>query len=219
MKFSTVFCEDCVMDMFKKIILFGGSFDPIHTGHVQVARHALQSLRAGRLFFVPARRSPHKTDSPAVGHHRLAMIRKAIEGVDRFSVSDCELIRPEPSYTLDTINFFREQFGNEVALYWLVGADQLSDFDRWHRVEELLRVCHVSVMFRAGYPPPDFSRLEGVFSEETIERLRRDIIQTPLIDLNSTAIRRQLAAGTLPPGALPSGVLQYIRQHHLYGCD
>lgn len=204
------------MGTFKKIILFGGSFDPIHTGHVRVARHTLQTLDADRLIFIPARRSPHKADSPTAGHHRLAMVRKAIEGIDRFCVSDCELIRPEPSYTLDTIRFFQDQFGADVILHWLIGADQLSDFDRWHCVDKLLEVCRVSVMVRAGYPSPDFSRFEEVFSESVIEQLKNDIVQTPRIDLSSTDIRHQLASGTLPPDALPPGVLDYIAEHHLY---
>lgn len=205
------------MSTFKKIILFGGSFDPIHAGHVCVARHALESLDAGKLIFIPANRSPHKTDPPAAGRHRLAMIRKAIEGMDRFCVSDCELMRPQPSYTLDTIYYFREHFGSDVVLHWLIGADQLSSFDRWHRVNELLKLCRVSVMIRAGYPPPDFSQFKGVFPEDIIGRLKNDIVQTPRIDLDSTAIRSQLAAGTIGTDALPAGVLQYIKENHLYG--
>lgn len=206
------------MSVLKKVILFGGSFDPIHTGHIDVARHAKTATGADALIFIPARRSPHKTETPTAGHHRLAMIRKAIEGLDGFSVSDCELERPEPSYTLDTIAFFRGKFGKEAVLYWLIGADQLADFEKWYRVEDLLRACHISVMFRSGYPPPDFGRLEGFFSKDILEQLEKDCIQTPLIDLNSTAIRQQLAAGTLPAGALSPGVAEYIQKHGLYGC-
>jgi nicotinate-nucleotide adenylyltransferase len=207
------------MDTSEKIILFGGSFDPIHAGHVCVARHAREALSAGKLIFIPAHQSPHKTDPPVAGHHRLAMIRKAIEGIDRFCVSDCELMRPQPSYTLDTIYYFREQFGSDVVLHWLIGADQLSNFDQWHRVSELLELCRVSVMVRAGYPRPDFSRFKDVFREDIIDRLKSDIVQTPRIDLDSTAIRRQLAAGTVPADALPAGALEYIRKNHLYGCS
>lgn len=205
------------MNALEKIILFGGSFDPIHAGHVTVARHAREALDAAKLIFIPANRSPHKTDPPAPGPHRLAMIRKAIEGMDGFCVSDCELKRPQPSYTLDTIYYFREHLGRDVVLYWLVGADQLPSFDRWYRVKELLNVCRVSVMVRAGYPPPDISRFSDVFSRDIIDRLSSDVVTTPLIDLDSTAIRRQIAAGTIPADALPTGVLEYIKENHLYG--
>lgn len=197
--------------------MFGGSFDPVHSGHVQVARHSLQSLGADRLIFIPARRSPHKSDFPTSGHHRIEMVRRAIADIDGFSVSDCELTRPAPSYTLETIHFFRKQFGDEVVLHWLIGADQLSDFDRWYCVDELLRLCHVSVMVRAGYPLPDFTRFRGIFSDSIIQQLKDDVVETPMIDLSSTAIRSQLAAGTLPSEALPPSVFEYIQHNHLYG--
>ncbi|MEN8127543.1 MAG: nicotinate (nicotinamide) nucleotide adenylyltransferase [Planctomycetota bacterium] len=206
------------MSALQKIILFGGSFDPIHIGHVQVARHTLDAIHADKLIFVPARQSPHKTDTPVAGSHRLAMIARAIDGVDDFLVNDCELTRPAPSYTLDTIRFFRDQLGSNVILHWLIGADQLPDLEKWYHVADLLKECQISVMVRAGYPPPDFSRFEGVFSLACIEQLESDTIQTPQIDLSSTEIRRQLASGSVPADALAPGVLQYIRQNHLYGC-
>lgn len=202
----------------QKIILFGGSFDPIHIGHVRVAQHALNRFGADELIFIPARHNPHKIEAPTSGQHRLAMIRIAIEEMERFSVSDCELTRFGPSYTLDTVLFFEEQFSSGVVLHWLIGADQLTDLPQWYRVKELLEVCRVSVMVRAGYPPPDFQRFEGIFPASLIEQMRSDIVQTPRIDLSSTDIRSRLASGAIEPNVLPSGVLDYIRQNHLYGC-
>lgn len=201
----------------KKIILFGGSFDPIHTGHLQVARFALRALQAQQLIFIPARRSPHKQRIAADGLHRLAMIRAAIKGMKGFSVSDCELGRPEPSYTLDTVRAFRKQVGAEAILYWLIGADQLDELGKWYHVGELLEECRVSVMVRAGYPPPDLRRFSGVFSQAQIARLEKDAIQTPEIRQSSTDIRRQLAGGQIPPQALPASVAAYIIEQHLYG--
>ena len=205
------------MRSHKKIILFGGSFDPIHTGHLRVAHYTLGALGANELIFIPAHRSPHKTEMPTPGVHRFAMIATAIDGMDGFSVSDCELLRPEPSYTLDTVQFFRKQFGCEAVLHWLIGADQLADLEKWYCIDDLLKECRISVMVRAGYPPPDFGRFTTVFSPEIISRLKGDVVHTPQIDLSSTDIRRQLAAGDLPTDALPGGILQYIQQHHLYG--
>lgn len=207
------------MQPHRKIILFGGSFDPIHTAHLCVAHHARLALNADELIFVPARRSPHKTDRPAPGQHRLAMIAAAIDGREGFSVSDCELSRPEPSYTLDTVRFFRDRLGSAAVLHWLIGADQLTDFRKWYRVDELLRECRVSVMVRAGYPPPDFDCFADAFSADALDQLKEDAIQTPSIDLSSTDIRRQLASGVVPPGALPDGVLDYIKRRRLYGLD
>ncbi len=205
------------MQQLKKTILFGGSFDPIHTAHLRVAQHAMQELAADELIFIPAHRSPHKTDLPTPGHHRFAMIAKAIEGIDGFSVSDCELLRPKPSYTLDTVRFFRDRVAPNVVLHWLIGADQLTDLGKWYCIDDLLNECRISVMVRAGYPSPDFSRFRGLFSSACIEQLKGDIVQTPQIDLSSTGIRRQLSRGNICPDALPPTVLVYITEHCLYG--
>jgi nicotinate-nucleotide adenylyltransferase len=124
------------------IILFGGSFDPIHNGLLAVAAYAFERLEARRLIFVPARRSPHKGAGPrADGASRLAMIRLAIAGREGFEVSDCELHRAEPSYTLDTVRHFREQVGNDVEIFWLVGVDAGADLDKWYHIDELQDMC------------------------------------------------------------------------------
>ncbi len=200
-----------------KTILFGGSFDPIHNGHLRVARDVFCQLNAGQLIFVPVRRSPHKTDSPVDGKHRVQMIRQATQNDPSFSVSECELNRPAPSYTLDTINFFREQLGEGTDLHWLIGADQLNDFDKWYKVSELLDACRVTVMYRAGYPKPEFNRFMGVLRADQVEKLARDVVQTPLIDISSTQIRLELANGQFPSDLLPQAVIEYIRLHNLYG--
>ncbi len=200
-----------------KTILFGGSFDPIHNGHLRLAQIVFEKLSADHLLFVPARRSPHKSELPTPGVHRLEMIRRAIESIPGFSVSDCELNRPEPSYTIDTICYFRKKQGPDTLLYWLIGADQLEDFDKWHNVTELLEICRICVMYRAGYLKPAFERFQSVFSPEHIVHLQQNVIQTPLFDVSSTDIRRRLAGGESVSGMLPNSVVQYIREHQLYG--
>ena len=200
-----------------KTILFGGSFDPVHKGHLCVGREVFRQLGADCFIFVPANRSPHKEAFPTSGDHRLEMIRLAIAGDPHFSVSDCELNRAAPSYTLDTIHFFRKQLGPDAVLYWLIGADQLNDFDKWFKVTELVDACDVCVMYRAGYPKPSFDRFRPLLSDWQITKLERNVVQTSLIPISSTDIRRQLAQGTLPDDLLDEPVLQYIRSHQLYG--
>ena len=200
-----------------KIILFGGSFDPIHNGHLRVAHTVLEKLGADQLILVPARRSPHKEYMPISGHHRLKMICRAISNSERFSVSACELNRPDPSYTLDTILFFREKCTSGAELYWLIGADQLADFDKWYKVSELLDICRICVMYRAGYPKPNFDRFRGLFGPDQIAKLERDVVETPLIDISSTEIRRKLANGVMPGDDLPEPVIYYIQENQLYG--
>ena len=199
-----------------KIILFGGSFDPIHNGHLRVAQAVLEKVGADRLILVPASRSPHKEDMPISGHHRLEMIRRAIVGRERFSVSDCELNRPDPSYTLDTIHFFQDKCTRGAEFYWLIGADQLEDFNKWYKVSELLDICRVSVMYRAGYPKPDFDRFQTLFTSDQIAELERNVVETPLIDISSTEIRRKLANGVMPDDDLPEPVAVYIQENKLY---
>ncbi|NLK42613.1 MAG: nicotinate (nicotinamide) nucleotide adenylyltransferase [Planctomycetes bacterium] len=202
----------------QKIILFGGTFDPIHNGHLAVAADAFERLRADRLFFIPVRRSPHKTQPPAAsGQDRLAMIRLAIKDREGFAVSDCELRRPEPSYTLDTILHFRERFGPEAELYWLVGADAVQSLERWHRIEEILEQCRVCIMHRGRMPRPDLRRLVPALGADRVAQLGKNILPTPLVDISSTAIRARLAAGQPVQGLVPEPVLKYIRQKGLYG--
>lgn len=200
------------------IILFGGSFDPIHNGHLAVAAYAFERLEARRLIFVPARRSPHKGAGPrADGTSRLAMIRLAIAGREGFEVSDCELHRAEPSYTLDTVRHFREQVGNDVEIFWLVGVDAVADLDKWYHIDELQDMCRICIMHRGGMPRPDLGRLVRAFGSERVRQLENDILPTPLIDASSTDIRARVAAGKAVDKLVPAGVLDYIRSHALYG--
>lgn len=199
-----------------KIILFGGSFDPIHRGHFEVAQAALAKLGGEMLIFIPAKRSPLKETFPkADAADRLAMIRLAIEGKPAFDVSDCELRRPDPSYTWDTVREFRRQRPDAI-LYWLVGADVVSELPHWYRIHDLLENCCFAVMHRAGYALPDFDKLRGIFRPEQIESLQKNIVAVPLIDISSTEVRRRLARGEDAGNLLPGPVYNYIREKKLY---
>lgn len=199
-----------------KIILFGGSFDPIHRGHFEVAQAALKELGADRLIFIPAKRSPLKEEFPvADAADRLAMIRLAIQGQPAFEVSDCELRRPDPSYTRDTVIEFRKRL-SDATLYWLVGADAMNELPHWHCLHDLLKNCRFAVMNRAGYPRPDFDKLKGIFRPEQIERLREDVVAVPLIDISSTEVRRRLARREDARELLPEPVYKYIQEKGLY---
>lgn len=199
------------------IILFGGSFDPIHNGHLAVAAYAVRQLDGDRMIFVPARRSPHKTSTPAAdGAARLTMIRLAIAGHDGFEVSDCELRRPEPSYTLDTVLHFRRQFGDDAEIFWLVGADAIGDLKNWYRINELLDMCRLCIMYRGGMATPNLECLNAPLGPSRVARLQNDILQTPLIDVSSTDIRARLASGEPAAPLVPPPVLDYIHQNGLY---
>lgn len=203
--------------MSKRIILFGGTFDPIHLGHTQVAGFAAKYIDAKKVFFIPAKRSPHKKVFPiADPAFRLAMITAAIEEENNFCVSDRELKRPEPSYTLDTINSFRQTCPEGTELYWLVGADAITDLPKWYKLEQLLSLCHLSIMYRAGFEKPDLAGLQQTIAADSLGKLARNIIPAPLIDISSSEIRKRLADKQDVSNMLNPKVLDFIIQNHLY---
>jgi nicotinate-nucleotide adenylyltransferase len=201
----------------KRIILFGGTFDPVHVGHTTVVEHVAATLRASDVVFIPARRSPHKSDVPlAPSEQRLAMLTLALADHPSFTVSRCELDRPEPSYTIDTVMEFRRQFP-DARLSLVIGADAISSLPRWYRIGDLLDLCEISVMSRGGVDSPEFDRLVPSLGIEAASRLRESAIATPLIPVSSTEIRARLAAGQDVSSMLHPAVLTYIRCHGLYG--
>lgn len=201
----------------KKVILFGGTFDPIHLGHIQVADAAMQHIGAERVIFIPAKRSPHKKQQPTASEiDRIAMIQLAIDGRKDFSLSDCECKRPQPSYTLDTVHEFLAQYGPDTDLVWLVGADAVKDLPHWYRIDELLAAADIAVMYRAGYPKPDFKGCRSDLTPQQIEKLEKNVIPVPLVDISSTEIRIRLSRGQNVDELLPPKVLVYIKTHSLY---
>ncbi len=201
----------------RKTALFGGTFDPIHLGHIKVADVAAQRIGAERVIFVPAKRSPLKGFLPAASDtHRLKMIALAIQDNERFAASDCELQRAAPSYTVDTVKQFQDEFGPENTIYWLLGADSIDDLVYWHRIEELIDSCHLAVMYRGGYEAPTFDKYLPIWGEERVRRLRANVVETPPIDISSTQIRARLAAGEDVSDMLHPKVAAYIRQRGLY---
>ena len=202
----------------RKIVLFGGTFDPIHPGHTAVASVAGKYTGAEKIIFIPAKRSPLKHFLPKAGDDdRLNMIALAIKGYENFELSDCELKQPEPSYTLDTVKKIQALCGSETILYWLVGADSINDLQYWYRITELIDLCNLSVMYRAGFDAPDFGRFEGIWGAQRIKKLQQNVIPTPLIDISSTQIREKLATGEDVTAMLHPAVADYIAKCHLYG--
>ena len=175
------------------IVLFGGSFDPIHMGHTTVAKCVIDQLHADQVFFVPAKRSPLKKHMPqANDHQRLSMIRLAIQAYEGYQVCDYEVNRPAPSFTLHTIKHFKALYGPNSAVYWLIGADAVSDLPHWYGIKELIDLCTLSTMLRAGCAKPNFESLESELGPQRVACLSQHIINTPLIPTSSTDIRKRL---------------------------
>ena len=179
--------------------ILGGSFDPIHHGHLILARAALEELGLDRILFIPANRSPHKTDTkPATAHDRLAMVQLAIEGQPGFEASDLELHRPPPSYTVETLRELCARHpDNQFTL--LIGADNVARFDTWHKPDEIRRLARLAVLDRAKHDTPH---------EWPVVRR--------LVDISSTDIRGRVAAGRSIRYLTPDAVCDYIASEGLY---
>ena len=182
--------------------LFGGSFDPIHHGHLILARVAMESLELDEVRFLPAREQPFKVGQhAATAEDRARMLELAIEGAEGFRVDRTELSREGPSFTVDTLRtLLRESPGIELVL--LIGADAMHDFPKWREVDEVRRLARVAVFDRPGGP-----RDAGAV-------WRR--VPAPLIDISSTAIRQRVRHGQSIRYWVPDAVAQYIAAHGLY---
>ena len=204
----------------RKIGLFGGTFDPVHNGHTIVAGQSLDYIGADKIVFIPAKRSPLKVFAPIAGDEdRVEMLELATADNKFFEVSDFEITRPDPGYTLDTVRYFKDYYGSETEIYWLAGADSVEDFLRWYRIGDLIDECNVAVMYRGGFEIPDFSKYCGLLGLERIEKLQKNVIATQLVDISSTEIRQRLGSGMVVEDMLTPAVADYIRRNCLYGVN
>ncbi|AQT69397.1 Nicotinate-nucleotide adenylyltransferase [Anaerohalosphaera lusitana] len=200
-----------------RIALFGGSFDPIHLGHLTVAQDSRKQLSAEKIVFIPAKRSPHKKNKPkACDRDRLEMILLAIAGSDEFEVSECELTRPEPSYSLDTVRYFRQLYGDDAHLYWLIGADAVRDLHKWYHADEFLDECSVCIMNRGGVEIPDFGPIKEALGQDRAAKLKRNMISTPSVEISSTEVRRRVRDQEPLNDLVPSEVAEFIANKGLY---
>ena len=203
--------------MQQKIILFGGTFDPIHNGHIRVAGAAANEIGARRVIFIPARRSPHKKNVPSADqNHRLKMISLAIENYEKFEVSDCEFQRNEPSYTLDTVMYFKNLFPEPSEFYWLVGADAVGELVKWYRISDLIDSCFLSFMPRGSGEKLDFSGFDQIIGIKRRKKLEKYKLNTPLIEISSTEIRKRIAESGDLSMMLDPKVADYIQENGLY---
>lgn len=200
------------------VALFGGSFNPIHNGHLIVARAVGDRLGVARMLLVPSANPPHKRgEELASAADRLEMARLAVEGEPGLEVSDVELRRSGPSYTFLTVDEFRRSVEPDVRLYWIIGGDTLPELYTWYRIRELVDMCRIVTAVRPGYETPDLAPLARVLSAEQIAKLRDAILPTPRIDISATDIRRRVGEGRSIRYLVPEAVRGYIEAHQLYG--
>jgi nicotinate-nucleotide adenylyltransferase len=205
--------------MADDLVLFGGTFDPVHHGHLIVARALAEQRGFARITFVPAARPPHKAAATASPADRLEMLRLAIAGEALFDTCDLELYRTGPSYTIDTLRELRRQHGPATRVRWVIGADMLEDLPKWRSARDVLDEAGLVVIAR---PPWDqrldevFASLSGHISPQQIQSLRDSLAPTPLIEISSTEIRHRVAAGQSIRYLVPEAVARYIEDRKLY---
>lgn len=211
----------------RRVGLYGGSFDPVHAGHLHVARAAREHAALDELLFVPARRPPHKPGRVlASGEHRLAMLELAIEELGFGLATDLELRRSGPSYTIDTVRALSGEVGGlaprlveqlaDARLVLILGSDNLAGLPEWREVEELLARVDPIVIARGERPEEWLAKLRGRLPEKLLERLAAGFLDLPPVRVSSTELREALARGEDPGAELPRGVLEYVRSHGVY---
>ena len=194
--------------------VLGGTFDPIHMGHLIIAEEVRARLDLAEVLFVPAGQPWLKANniiSPA--EHRLEMVRLAIAKEPSFKLSTMEIGRAGPSYTIDTIAELSRQIGAGDKLFFILGWDNLIQLPRWHEPSRLVRLCRLVPLRRVGYPSPDLDSLEAA-----VPGLSQSIIMldTPQIEISSSEIRDRVARGLSIHHLVPEPVERYIKEHRLY---
>lgn len=186
--------------------LFGGTFDPVHLGHLAIAQAALEQAGLDQLIFLPAARNPFKESTCRFGpEERLELLRLALAGDPLLSVSDWELLRPPPSYTIETVRHFAEVFPG-AELFWLIGSDQLAGLPRWREFTELAQKVTFLCAPRQGSPVPASS--SPPFPSSPFPLLW---LVLPPSEASSTEVRRRLGLGEIPADLLPTRVCQRLQ--------
>lgn len=190
----------------RRIAFLGGSFDPIHLGHMIIAQDAMEQMALDRVYFVPARRNPLKDKGPnASDFHRIKMIEAAVAGLTRFSWIEWELECAGPSYTIATAHRIRQQFPNDRC-FWIIGADQLPSLHRWNSIDELVTILEFIAVKRPQHP----------LDSPAIPGLRLHPVTGHPFEVSSTELRERICEGKPVDFFLPKAVNNLIETNNLY---
>jgi nicotinate-nucleotide adenylyltransferase len=211
--------------------ILGGTFDPLHYGHLRLAQELVEGLALSEARFIPAGLPPHRAQPFASPQQRLEMVRLGIAGNPLFSLDEREIFKPTPSYTVETLLDLRRELGAMQPLCLFMGADAFLGLTTWHRWRELFDLTHIVVAQRPGVA--GITRAAAALPAELLDELNRRLVNEPealrdapsgailvhpvtALDISATQIRRDLAAGRSPRYLLPDAVLDYIQTNGLY---
>ena len=208
--------------------LLGGTFNPIHFGHLRMAQELAETLQLSEVRFIPSANPPHKTAPEVSAEHRAEMVKIAIADNPLFKLDACEVSREGASYTIDTLISLREASGAKTALCLFMGSDAFIKLDTWHRWQELLNYCHIVLVQRPNLSPenpklPELleTLLHTHYTENASDLSAKNagfihMQQITALDISSTKIREMLKNEQAPRYLMPEKVIDYIKQHHLY---
>ncbi|PKM70830.1 MAG: nicotinate (nicotinamide) nucleotide adenylyltransferase [Firmicutes bacterium HGW-Firmicutes-18] len=184
-----------------KIGIFGGSFDPVHNGHIEIAKKAIEQIKLDFLSFVPAFLPPHKFRKLTDAFHRKKMLQLAVKDFSKLKISDFEIKRKKKTYTYQTLKYFRKEYPS-AELYFVIGSDSARDLKNWKNIKEITRVSKIVFAQRKGYKvkiKKDFVKLEGIIA-----------------GISSTDIREKIKRGFSIKGLVPTVIEKYIKKNGLY---
>jgi len=194
--------------------ILGGTFDPVHSGHLILAEVAREQLNLNEVLFIPAGQPWLKVERTITpGEHRLQMLRLALDDTPYFRTSEMEIKRSGPTYTIDTINALKKHLSAEDELFFILGQDNLMQLPQWHDAPELIKLCYLVAAPRPGVKKPDLKALEA---EIPGIRQRVMLMKEPLVDISATDIRERVARGLSVRHLVPEPVNRYIKEHRLY---
>ncbi len=210
--------------MRKTLGIFGGTFDPIHIGHLRMALELKQQLKLDEMRLLPCYLPPHRASPGASAEQRVAMLELALQDCTELAIDPRELLREKPSYTYDTLGELRAELGEQISLCLCMGMDSFLTLDQWHEWKQLIRLAHIVVVERPGYTEPESGAVADL-----LRRHRADVdvigsapagavvVTSPaLLPVSATAIRAHINAGESPQFLVPDAVWNYIRTQGLY---
>ncbi|MFL0798055.1 MAG: nicotinate-nucleotide adenylyltransferase [Cellvibrionaceae bacterium] len=211
----------------KTIGIFGGTFSPVHNGHLRMALELKQHLVLDEMRLVPAHQPPHRSEEGVSSLQRLKMVELAIDDCMELTIDSRELNRDCASYTVDTLSSLRGELGSDVSLVLCMGMDSFLSLPSWHRWEELLSLAHIAVAARPGWELPEsgkmldfFQKHVGTAADFQNAPAGKIVVETlTLLPISATAIRKQIQQGLSPMYLLPKNVWKYIQQQNLYGAE
>jgi len=195
--------------------ILGGSFDPIHLGHLVMAEVCREQLNLDEVWFVPAGHPPHKTDRElASAKSRAEMLEFALAGIPEFQISDIELKKDSTSFTVETLESLAAE-DPERELFLIIGADSLHDFPTWKEPARIAELAKIIAVNRGRQDPPALEEIEQKLGLDVVDRIR--VVEMPGIDVSSTDIRHRIRSGHSIRFLVPKAVEAYINEHKLYG--